>query len=142
MPRSGRHPSKQFLRAWYSRRGYRRIRTRRIDDAHPHLAPLLATPCDLLVYERVLSAASFGAADLAFRMAEAGPSGIEDEVTRFVRAAQRYGVDPLLGSIVLDRAEPSVTRQRAFGTLHQQVARLTEGPRPADRAVGLRLLPT
>lgn len=136
VPRAGRHPSKEFLKSWYGRRGYRRIRTRRMDEAHPHLAPLLATPCDLVVYEKVLTTASFDAAasDLAFRLAESGPVEIEDELARFVRAARRYGVDPLLGSIVLDRTESSVTRQRAFGTLHQQVVRLAEASLPADRA--------
>jgi GNAT superfamily N-acetyltransferase len=150
VPRGWRHPSKEFLKAWYGRRGYRRIETRRMEDSHPHLAPLLATPCDLEVYEKVLSAEvapsaeslKAAAGDLAFQLAESGPTGVEDELARFVRAARRYGVDPLLGSIVLDRGESSVTRQRAFGTLHQQVARLAEEPRPADRAYEPQLLST
>lgn len=144
VPRAGRHPSKEFLKSWYGRRGYRRTQTRRMDGAYPHLAPLLATPCDLVVYEKVLSAASFdaAAADLAYELAESGPVGLEDELTRFVRAARRYGVDPLLGGIVLDRGEPSVTRQRAFGALHQQVARLVETPRSPDRSDEPQLLPT
>jgi GNAT superfamily N-acetyltransferase len=54
VPRGWRHPSKEFLKAWYSRIGYRPLRTTSIDDAHPHLAPLLATPCDLAVYEKPL----------------------------------------------------------------------------------------
>lgn len=54
VPRHWRHPSKEFLKAWYGRRGYRLIRTGTIDDAHPHLAPLLATACDLTVYEKPL----------------------------------------------------------------------------------------
>jgi GNAT superfamily N-acetyltransferase len=53
-PRAWRHPSKEFLKAWYGRRGYRLIRTGSLDDAYPHLAPLLATPCDLDVYEKPL----------------------------------------------------------------------------------------
>jgi GNAT superfamily N-acetyltransferase len=56
VPRDWRHPSKEFLRTWYGRRGYRLIGTRRMDDAHPHLAPLLATPSDLEVREKSLSA--------------------------------------------------------------------------------------
>jgi hypothetical protein len=28
------HPSKEFLKGWYCRRGYRLVRTRRIDDAY------------------------------------------------------------------------------------------------------------
>ncbi len=56
LPRAWRHPSKEFLKAWYGRRGYRIVRTGNIEDAHPHLAPLLATPCDLAVYEKPLAA--------------------------------------------------------------------------------------
>jgi GNAT superfamily N-acetyltransferase len=54
VPREGQHPSKEFLKSWYGRRGYRLIRTRSFDDAYPHLAPLLVTPCDLTVYEKPL----------------------------------------------------------------------------------------
>jgi N-acetylglutamate synthase-like GNAT family acetyltransferase len=54
VPRTWRHPSKEFLKAWYARRGYGLIRTTTIDDAHPHLAPLLATPCDVEVREKPL----------------------------------------------------------------------------------------
>ena len=52
LPRTWEHPSKEFLKAWYGRIGYRRIRTGSIDAAYPHLAPLLATPCDLAIYEK------------------------------------------------------------------------------------------
>jgi GNAT superfamily N-acetyltransferase len=54
VPRGWQHPNKEFLKGWYGRRGYRLIRTGRMDEAYPHLAPMLATPCDLLVYERPL----------------------------------------------------------------------------------------
>jgi ribosomal protein S18 acetylase RimI-like enzyme len=126
VPRTWRHPSKEFLKAWYGRRGYRLVETRRMDDAHPHLAPLLATPCDLEVYEKRLRDSAGDRADddaLASELAESGPSRIEDELVRFVERALRSGADPLLGSIVLDRGQPDVTRQRAFGAMHQQVVR-------------------
>jgi GNAT superfamily N-acetyltransferase len=61
VPRAWRHPSKEFLKAWYGRLGYRPVRTGSIDDAHPHLAPLLATPCDLDVYEKPLQRRGNGA---------------------------------------------------------------------------------
>jgi GNAT superfamily N-acetyltransferase len=61
VPRAWRHPSKEFLKAWYGRLGYRPVRTGSIDDAHPHLAPLLATPCDLDVYEKPLQTRGNGA---------------------------------------------------------------------------------
>ena len=54
VPRAWSHPSKEFLKAWYGRIGYRPVRTGTMDDACPHLAPLLATPCDLAVYEKPL----------------------------------------------------------------------------------------
>jgi GNAT superfamily N-acetyltransferase len=54
VPREWRHPSKDFLAAWYGRIGYPIVRIGRIDDAHPHLAPFLATPCDVQVREKPL----------------------------------------------------------------------------------------
>ncbi|HYJ69668.1 MAG TPA: hypothetical protein VEX15_18600 [Nocardioidaceae bacterium] len=63
------------------------------------------------------------AGDLAFEFAEVGPSRIEEDLVRFVQTAQLHGADALLGSIVLDRSRPDVVRQRAFGTMHHQVAR-------------------
>lgn len=62
VPRAWRHPSKEFLKAWYGRIGYRPVRTGSIDDNHPHLAPLLATPCDVEVYEKPLQTRGNGAA--------------------------------------------------------------------------------
>jgi GNAT superfamily N-acetyltransferase len=56
LPRTWRHPSKEFLKAWYGRIGYRPVRTGSLEAAHPHLAPLLATPCVLAVYEKPLQA--------------------------------------------------------------------------------------
>jgi GNAT superfamily N-acetyltransferase len=47
VPRHRTHPTKEFLKAWYDRRGYRLASTGTMDSAYPHLAPLLATPCDL-----------------------------------------------------------------------------------------------
>jgi GNAT superfamily N-acetyltransferase len=55
VPREWTHPIKAFLDAWYSRLGYRPVRTGRMDDHYPHLAPLLATPCDLVVYQKALA---------------------------------------------------------------------------------------
>jgi GNAT superfamily N-acetyltransferase len=54
VPREWSHPSKEFLTAWYGRRGYRLVRTTTIDGAYPHLAPLLATPCDLQIHRKEL----------------------------------------------------------------------------------------
>ena len=54
VPREWRHPSKEFLKSWYGRSGYRLVRVGRIEDAYPHLAPLLATPCDLEIHQKPL----------------------------------------------------------------------------------------
>jgi hypothetical protein len=54
VPRTWTHPSKEFLRGWYGRRGYRLVRTGKLEDAYPHLAPLLATECDLEVHRKPL----------------------------------------------------------------------------------------
>ena len=61
--------------------------------------------------------------ELAYRLAEFGPTRVEDDLARFVPAAQRHGADPMLGSVVLDSNAPDVARQRAFGAMHRQVAR-------------------
>jgi GNAT superfamily N-acetyltransferase len=54
VPREWTHPAKQFLAEWYSRLGYRIARTGTIDEAYPELAPLLATPCDFVIYRKDL----------------------------------------------------------------------------------------
>jgi hypothetical protein len=54
VPRTFRHPGKESLKQWYGRRGYRRVRSTEVASSHPHLAPLLATPCDLDVYQKPL----------------------------------------------------------------------------------------
>jgi ribosomal protein S18 acetylase RimI-like enzyme len=56
VPRDWTHPSKAFLAAWYTRLGYRVARTGAIDEAYPALAPLLATPCDFVIYHKRLDA--------------------------------------------------------------------------------------
>jgi GNAT superfamily N-acetyltransferase len=54
VPREWTHPMKEFLKEWYGRRGYELVALRAMDVAYPHLAPLLATPCDLQVREKRL----------------------------------------------------------------------------------------
>jgi GNAT superfamily N-acetyltransferase len=57
VPRGWSHPTKEFLHAWYTRIGYRPVRTGSIDESYPQLAPLLASPCDFVVYHKPLTAA-------------------------------------------------------------------------------------
>jgi len=54
VPREWSHPFKEFLAGWYGRLGYRRTGTGTVEESHPGLAALLATPCDLAVYEKDL----------------------------------------------------------------------------------------
>jgi GNAT superfamily N-acetyltransferase len=54
--RAFKHPSKEHLRAWYERCGYRLVDVRDVDEVYPQLTPLLATPCDLERYEKPLAA--------------------------------------------------------------------------------------
>jgi GNAT superfamily N-acetyltransferase len=56
VPRDWTHPTKEFLDAWYTRIGYRVVRTGTIEEAYPALAPLLATPCDFVIYRKDLGA--------------------------------------------------------------------------------------
>jgi ribosomal protein S18 acetylase RimI-like enzyme len=55
VPRDWTHPTKEFLAAWYTRIGYRVARTGTIDEAYPALAPLLATQCDFVIYQKRLA---------------------------------------------------------------------------------------
>lgn len=55
VPRGWTHPSKEFLRGWYARLGYREVRTTHLEELYADLAPLLATECDLVVYRKPLA---------------------------------------------------------------------------------------
>jgi GNAT superfamily N-acetyltransferase len=55
VPRSWSHPNKEFLHAWYTRIGYRPVRTGPIEESYPQLAPLVATPCDFVIYHKPLT---------------------------------------------------------------------------------------
>jgi GNAT superfamily N-acetyltransferase len=53
-PRDWEQPSKRFMAEWNERAGYRVIRQGAFEDQYPDLAPLLATPCDFVVYHLTL----------------------------------------------------------------------------------------
>ncbi|GGL10402.1 GNAT family N-acetyltransferase [Mangrovihabitans endophyticus] len=55
VPHSWTHPFKEFLLGWYTRAGYRQIRSENFATAYPRLARDLATECDFLVYHKALS---------------------------------------------------------------------------------------
>lgn len=55
VPKAWTHPAKKFLHDWYTRLGYRVVRTGSIEEQYPGLARQLATPCDYVVYHKQLS---------------------------------------------------------------------------------------
>ncbi|PXX58098.1 acetyltransferase (GNAT) family protein [Nocardia tenerifensis] len=52
VPRGWAHPVKEFLRGWYLRLGYVLERKGELEESYPHLVPLLATPCDFLIFHK------------------------------------------------------------------------------------------
>ncbi len=54
VPRDWAPSSKTFLEGWYTRNGYRLIRTDQPEDVFPHLAPHLATGCNYRMYHKAL----------------------------------------------------------------------------------------
>ncbi|MET0163859.1 MAG: GNAT family N-acetyltransferase [Vicinamibacterales bacterium] len=54
-PRNWTHPSKEFLKMWYSRIGYKPQATESLEVLHPELVPELATECDFTVWHKSLA---------------------------------------------------------------------------------------
>jgi GNAT superfamily N-acetyltransferase len=54
-PRSWTHPSKEFLKQWYSRIGYKLQATESFEILYPDLVPELATECDFTVWHKPLA---------------------------------------------------------------------------------------
>lgn len=55
VPKGWEHPSKRRLRDWYTRLGYRVIRTAPFEEVAAHLEPQLATPCEFLIFHKSLA---------------------------------------------------------------------------------------
>jgi len=55
VPTEWTHPVKQFLHEWYTRIGYAPVRGGDFAEDYPALEPLLATPCDFVIYHKRLS---------------------------------------------------------------------------------------
>jgi GNAT superfamily N-acetyltransferase len=55
VPKGWDHPNKLRLRDWYTRLGYRVIRTVRFEQVAAHLEPQLATPCEFLIFHKSLA---------------------------------------------------------------------------------------
>jgi GNAT superfamily N-acetyltransferase len=54
MPVEWEHPVKEFLRAWYTRIGYRQVSVGDLAEDFPRLAAQLATPCTFLIFHKTL----------------------------------------------------------------------------------------
>ena len=54
VPRDWTPPSKEFMAGWNERSGYQVVRKGAFEDQYPDLAPLLATPCDFIIYNKAL----------------------------------------------------------------------------------------
>jgi ribosomal protein S18 acetylase RimI-like enzyme len=57
VPKEWVHPAKERLRAWYTRLGYRVVRTAPFEEVAPQLASQLATPCEFLIFHKPLKGA-------------------------------------------------------------------------------------
>ena len=64
-PRDWAHPSKEFLRSWYTRLGYISVRSDPFEESFPQLAPRLATACDFVIFHKALTAAPPAVANTA-----------------------------------------------------------------------------
>jgi GNAT superfamily N-acetyltransferase len=54
VPQGWDQPSKQFMAEWVKRRNYTVVRTGRLEERYPELAPQLATPCDFVILRKKL----------------------------------------------------------------------------------------
>ncbi|HEX2360173.1 MAG TPA: GNAT family N-acetyltransferase [Solirubrobacterales bacterium] len=54
VPKGWLHPEKERLRSWYTRLGYRVVRTAPFEEVAAHLAPHLAVPCEFLIFRKRL----------------------------------------------------------------------------------------
>jgi GNAT superfamily N-acetyltransferase len=53
-PRAWSHPAKELLHSWYTRLGYHEVRSDDFATIEPSVKPMLATPCDFVVYWKTL----------------------------------------------------------------------------------------
>jgi GNAT superfamily N-acetyltransferase len=54
VPKGWVHPEKAKLRAWYTRLGYRVVRSEPFERIAPHVASQLRTPCEFLIFQKPL----------------------------------------------------------------------------------------
>lgn len=87
-------------------------------------------PSDVSVASRTTHSSLTHDDDLARRVATHGPEAVELELRRFAADARSRCVAPLLTSILTDKREPTVVRQRAFGRILTELANARPGRFP------------
>jgi hypothetical protein len=55
VPKVWVHPDKERLRSWYTRLGYRVVRSAPFEQVAAHLASQIAAPCEFLIFRRPLA---------------------------------------------------------------------------------------
>jgi GNAT superfamily N-acetyltransferase len=55
VPKGSVHPDKERLRNWYTRLGYRVVRSAPFEQVAAHLASRLAAPCEFLIFHKPLT---------------------------------------------------------------------------------------
>ena len=101
VPRTFRHPGKEFLDGWYRRIGYRVMPTTGVAEVQAGLSPLLATPCDFVIYRKPARLRDDGVGQAA-RVSSANVSTCSDSSKRsracsHVKPGQRYSARPSAG---------------------------------------------
>lgn len=54
IPTNWKHPSKELLKTWYMKQGYRKVTTRNITEIYDDKTAFLATECSVIVYRKEL----------------------------------------------------------------------------------------
>ena len=67
-PRTWSHPSKEFLKKWYSRLGYMPQATEPLEKLHPGLVGELATECEFTVWHKPLKRGMLQPSDTSARL--------------------------------------------------------------------------
>jgi hypothetical protein len=55
VPKGWVHPEKERLRSWYTRLGYRVVRSAPFEQVAAHLASQIAAPCEFLIFRKPLA---------------------------------------------------------------------------------------
>jgi ubiquinone/menaquinone biosynthesis C-methylase UbiE/GNAT superfamily N-acetyltransferase len=134
VPRGWTHPTKECLAAWYTRIGYRVARTGTIDEAYPNLAPLLATPCDFVIYEKDLARRTL---DIARAFTDADASGGSKTLAAYLDTVAGALGEYKRSSIEAMALRPGDAALDVGCGMGDEVRLIAERVGPSGRAVGV-----